>query len=87
MQPLPVPRSAASGTRPSVAARTTSAKASSATPSVSGQRDQHSRIDRKVQRAEAPPPEHILQRLAGESPLEHGVEMSDTSLHRGFVEG
>ena len=36
MQPLPVPRSAASGSRPSDAARLTSANANSATPSVSG---------------------------------------------------
>ena len=47
-----------------------------------GSRDQHSRVDGQVELSEAPATEHVLQRLAGTEPVEHGVEMSNHPLRR-----
>ena len=90
MAPDPVPRSTATSGRPRSATsgrrRSSSSRATPATTSVSGRRDQHPAVDQQVEGAEAPPADDVLERLAGETTLEHRVEVVHPPLGGGLVE-
>ncbi len=88
MAPLPVPRSATSSVlRPPGprAARTVGDRRLGHQLGLRP-RDQHPPIDQQVEGAEAPVPQHVLQRLALAQPGQHRVEVRHLALGGGRVE-
>jgi hypothetical protein len=52
-----------------------------------GPRDQYAAVDREIEVAETPSPEHVLQGFAGAVPGDHRIEVGDHPLGDRLVEG